>query len=174
MKLARLILLGLFLGALSAPGLAAESKPEAEAKSERPADAKANDEKSKDKKGDKKEGEEPKKDDSGLFNAQDNLVPLPTLIAPVLCNNRLTAHLYIYIAAMTANASDANVVKKRLPYVQDALVRDVNNNVLVIDNLEAEPDTKSMLARFKSVINAAVGKPLVTDIQVGKIDTAPY
>lgn len=171
MKLLRLLALGLVVLSLSpstgfAAGHGSEAKP-----------AKAKEEHGK---GGGKEhgkeggegGEKPKQD--GLFASQDNLVPIPTIIAPVLYNDRLMAHLYIYVAALTKDASDAQVVKMRLPYVQDALVRDVNDNTLTIAAPNADPDTKPMLARFKSVINGAVGKPLVTEIQVGRVDTAPY
>lgn len=170
MKLLRLCLLALLVGALvPSASFANEKKPHAEAKSAKPGEGKAKEAKGKDEKG---KGES--KDDYGLFSSQDNLVPLPTIIAPVLCNERLTSHLYIYIAAITADASTADEVKKRLPYVQDALVREVNNHVLTVADPNADPDTKSLIARFKSVINTAVGKPLVTEIQVGRIDTSPY
>ncbi|MFZ1990067.1 MAG: hypothetical protein WAW96_09890 [Alphaproteobacteria bacterium] len=174
MKLLRLCLLCLLVCTMVPSGtFASETKPAAEAKSRKPAEGKAQEGKGKEKKG--KEGDgEVRKDDYGLFNIRDNLVPIPTIIAPVLCNDRLTAHLYIYIAAITADGSDANEVKKRLPYVQDALVREVNDHTMVIANPDADPDTKSMIARFKTVINAAVGKPLVTEIQVGRIDMSPY
>ena len=172
MKLLRLCLLGLLICTTVPSGaFAAEDKP---ANSSKPAEGKGKDSKEKDGKDKAKDSGDVKKDDYGLFNVRDNLVPIPTVIAPVLCNDRLTAHLYIYIAAITADGSDANEVKKRLPYVQDALVRDVNDHTMVIPNPDADPDTKSMIARFKTVINAAVGKPLVTEIQVGRIDMSPY
>jgi len=174
MKFIRLCLFFLLVcSTVPAGAFAAEEKP-ADAKSSKPAEAKATDGTGKDGKEKPKEGGDVKKDDYGLFNVQDNLVPIPTIIAPVLCNDRLTAHLYIYVAAITADGSAANEVKKRLPYVQDALVREVNSHALAIPNPDADPDTKAMIARFKTVINAAVGKPLVTEIQVGRIDMSPY
>ncbi|HXZ69208.1 MAG TPA: hypothetical protein VEH07_11505 [Alphaproteobacteria bacterium] len=174
MKLVRLCLFGLLICIMAPAGtLAAEEKPGAEAKSTGSDQGKAKEGKDQEKKN--KEGDgAARKDDYGLFNVRDNLVPIPTIIAPVLCNDRLIAHLYVYIAAITADGSGAEEVKKRLPYVQDALVREVNDHMLVVPNPEADPDTKSMIARLKTVINAAVGKPLVTEIQVGRIDTSPY
>jgi hypothetical protein len=124
--------------------------------------------------GEAKEGNSKPKDEGGLFSSQDNLVPLPTVIAPVLVGERLTAHLYLFLAALTPTAEDARQVKMRLPYVQDAMVRDVYRNILVAANPGDAPDTKALLARLKDVINAAVGKPLVTELQVGRIDMAPY
>jgi hypothetical protein len=113
-------------------------------------------------------------DVGGLFASQDNLVPLPTVIAPVMIKDRLAEHLYLFLAAITANAADAQVVKARLPYVQDAMVRDVYLHVVSLDNPSEEPDTVALIARLKTVINNAVGQPLVTQIQVGRIDTAPF
>ena len=114
------------------------------------------------------------KDDGGLFSSQDNLVPLPTIIAPVLIGDRLTAHLYLYLAALTPTAAEAQEVKMRLPYIQDAMVRDVYRSALMIADPEQAPDTTALLARMKEVVNRAVGKPLVTEIEVGRIDMAPY
>lgn len=178
MTLLRPLILGFLILSLAAPAVGpAEALEHGAAKSEKPAAKPKGGKEGHEAKGKEGEhGEEKAKagDDGGLFSSQDNLVEIPTIIAPVLCNDRLSAHLYIYIAALTADASQAQEVKMRLPYIQDALVRDVNDNTLTIADPKADPDTKTMLARFKSVINQAVGKPLVTDIQVGRIDTAPY
>lgn len=170
MKLLRLLSLGLaFLAFMPSEGFAeghgSESKP---AKSE----SKAKEDHGKEGKEGGEGDTKPKQD--GLFASQDNLVPLPTIIAPVLYNDRLISHLYIYLAVLTADASDAQQVKMRLPYVQDALVRDVNDNALTVVAPNADPNTKSLLAHFKTVINNAVGKPLVTELQVGRVDTSPY
>jgi len=113
-------------------------------------------------------------DAGGLFASQDNLVPLPTVIAPVIVKDRLGEHLYLFLAALTATAADAQVVKARLPYVQDAMVREVYLHVVHIDSTDQEPDTAALLDRLKDVINGAVGQPLVTKLQVGRIDTAPF
>jgi hypothetical protein len=166
MKLLRFLLIGLLAFALVPVGVSA-SEAKHEAKAEKPSEGKAKD-------GKKESSEAAPKPKDGLFDSQDNLVPLPTIIAPVLYNERLNCHLYIYAAALTANASDAQEVKMRLPYIQDALVRDVNDNALTVTDPRTNPDTKGMVAHLKAVINAAVGKPLVTDLQVARVDTSPY
>lgn len=163
MRLLRVLLVLPALALAPSIALAADAKPAPEKSAK---DSKAPDKKA-------KAGEDKPKDD-GLFASQDNLVPLPTVIAPVLYNDRLIAHLYIYVAVLTKDASDAQAVKMRLPYIQDALVRDVNDSTLTVSEPNADPDTKPLIAHFKAVINNAVGKPLVTDLQVGRVDMAPY
>ena len=120
--------------------------------------------------------EEKKPEPEGLFASKDNLVPLPTIIAPVVLRSdgRLTGHLYFQLAALTTTAGEANEVKQRLPYVQDALLREVYHSILIVDDLKAIPDSKALIARLKDSANAAVGKPVITEMEIGRIDSAPY
>jgi hypothetical protein len=111
---------------------------------------------------------------SGLFGNNDKLVPLPTLIVPVTVNGRLIAHLYMYLAAMTGSAAESAEVKKRMPYVQDAMVLEAYRDAPTVADRDQDPDPHPLLLKLKDVINKAVGKPVVTGIQVGRIDTAPY
>jgi hypothetical protein len=153
------LLAALFVALMISPVLAAghEEKPAGHGK----ADAKT------EKKADKQEG---------LFASQDNLVPLPTVIAPVVMKDtgRLTGHLYFFLAALTADAGQANEVKKRLPYVQDAMLREAYREKLVVTDSKSIPDSKALIEQLKNAANQAVGSPVITELKVGRIDAAPY
>lgn len=124
--------------------------------------------------GEKHEAKAEKKDDGGLFGSADNIVPLPVVIAPVNTNGYLTSHLYMFLAAVTPSTAEANKVKEKMPYVLDALILAVYKDIATVPSRDAEPDYSQVIARVKDTVNGVMGRDVVTEIKVGRIDTAPY
>jgi len=110
----------------------------------------------------------------GLFGSADNIVPLPVVIAPVVIRGKLDSHLYMFLAAETPSADDAKKLKEKLPYVLDDLILTVYGPAIDIAKPDAVPNYAALVDRIKSSINRVMGREIVTKIEVGKIDTAPY
>lgn len=110
----------------------------------------------------------------GLFGSADNIVPLPVIIAPVVVRNRLESHLYMFLAAETPSAEEARKLKDKLPYVLDELILTVYGPPTEIPKPDAEPNYAALVERVRASINRVMGREIVTKIEVGKIDTAPY
>jgi hypothetical protein len=124
--------------------------------------------------GEAKDAEKKPADKGGMFHSADNIVPLPVLIAPVIAHDRLVTHLYMFLAAVTASAGDAAKLKERIPQVLDAMVLTVYHDLTVTTSRDVEPDYDKLIAGLKASINQTMGREIVTEIKVGKIDTAPY
>lgn len=120
----------------------------------------------------KEEGDGKPKD--GLFGNADNIVPLPVVIAPVVVRGKLDSHLYMFLAAETPSADDAKKLKEKLPYVLDDLILTVYGPATDVAKADAEPNYAALVDRIKSSINRVMGREIVSKIEVGKIDTAPY
>jgi hypothetical protein len=123
---------------------------------------------SKDAAGEKKKGE------GGLFGSADNVVPLPVIIAPVVSNSYLTSHLYMFLAAVTPSAEEAGKLKEKMPYILDDLILTVYKPPTIMPPRAEEPDYGEIVGRVKASINRTMGRDIVTEIKIGKIDTAPY
>ena len=121
----------------------------------------------------KPEGKKEKKPD-GLFSSADNEVPLPALIAPLVSNGRIIAHLYLFLEAVTPNANTANTLKDKMPYILDDLILTIFDNVPSVPNRDAEPNYKVLIDALQASMNRVMGGNFVTQVKVGKIDTAPY
>jgi hypothetical protein len=121
-----------------------------------------------------KAGEKDAKPKEGLFGSADNVVPLPAIIAPVAVRGNLASHLYMFLAAVTPSANDAKELKEKLPYVLDDLILTVYTPATDVPKADAEPNYAALVERVKASINRTMGREIVTKIEVGKIDTAPY
>jgi hypothetical protein len=117
---------------------------------------------------------EKKKDEGGLFGSDDNIVPLPVIIAPVVSNGYLTSHLYMFLAAVTPSAEEAGKLKEKMPYVLDDLILTVYKPPTILPGRAVEPDYAELVAHVKASINRTMGRDIATEIKIGKIDTAPY
>lgn len=119
-------------------------------------------------------GEKDGKPKEGLFGNADNIVPLPAIIAPVIVRGNLDSHLYMFLAAETASADEAKKLKDKLPYVLDDVVLTVYDPATEVSKPNAEPNYAALVERVRASINRTMGREIVTKIDVGKIDTAPY
>jgi hypothetical protein len=119
-------------------------------------------------------GEKKPKDGGGLFGSDDNIVPLPVIIAPVVSNGYLTSHLYMFLAAVTPSAEEAGKLKEKMPYLLDDLILTVYQPPTILPARAKEPDYGEIVGRVRASINRTMGRDIVTAIKVGKIDTAPY
>lgn len=122
-----------------------------------------------------KDGHEaPEEKNKGLFGSEDNVVHLPTIIAPVTYRGAISEYLYMYLVAVTDAADKANAVKAKLPHVQDALVREAHAAALAKPDEAHDADVAALLTAMQARINEIVGAPHVSQIAVDRIDHAPY
>lgn len=110
----------------------------------------------------------------GIFASSDNVVDLPAIITPVVSSGRINAYLYIYVVAVTDDITQAQALKSKMAYVQDALVREAYREALVMPRDGSDPNIDALLTRIQAKITELVHFEKPVKLAVDRIDTAPY
>lgn len=143
-------ILALLVAALTLPSLAAEEKAEGGHKKE----------------GEKKEGEA-KKGKPGTN------VDMPFLMAPMTdADGKLTGYAYISTLLIAKSNTIALTVREKLPFIQDAMVRDINNAVVTTQADPQSVDVPGLEKRLLQDAQKVMGADKVKQITVCTVQIA--
>ena len=133
------------------PAFAAEEKAEHGAKAE----------------GGKKEGGEAKKGKPGTN------VDMPLLMAPMTdADGKLTGYAYISTLLIAKSDTIALTVREKLPFIQDAMVRDINNAVVTTPADPQSVDVPALEKRLLQDAQKVMGADKVKQITVCTVQIA--
>jgi hypothetical protein len=100
-------------------------------------------------------------------------VEMPYLIAPLSDGNTLLAYAYVSCRIVGASQAAALDIQKKVPFIQDAFVRDVNassigkpDDPMAVDNATLEP-------RLLALAKKAVGPGKVVDLKLIQVQITP-
>ena len=99
-------------------------------------------------------------------------IELPVLIAPMVVNGRLEHYAYITIALTPSSADHIFEVRNRVPYLQDAFLREVNRGTIVRADNPNEVDTVALKARLVARMRAVLPPDWVSAFKFEKIVVA--
>ncbi len=100
-------------------------------------------------------------------------VEMPYLIAPVVVNGRLDSNAYVSSRVVASSATATIVVRGKLPFIQDAYVRDVNGMPIGKANEPATVDVPALTARLLADAKRVAGPNLVSSVEIIRIQVAP-
>jgi hypothetical protein len=100
-------------------------------------------------------------------------VEMPYLIAPVVVNGTLTANAYVSSKVIAVSPAATMVVRDKLPFIQDAYVRDVNALPIGKAADPATVDASALAARLLADAKRVAGPNLVESVEIIRIQVSP-
>jgi hypothetical protein len=100
-------------------------------------------------------------------------VEMPYLIAPVVIDGELFANAYVSSQIIATSPAATIVVRDKLPFIQDAYVRDVNATPIGKASDPATVDVPALTARLLADTRRVVGPGLVDSIQIVRVQMSP-
>ncbi len=91
---------------------------------------------------------------------------MPYLIAPLDVDGKLVSYAYVSSRIVASSPATAIDVRDRLPFIQDAYVRDVNATPIGDGSDPPSIDRKALAARFLSDAKRIVGASKVAAIEI--------
>jgi hypothetical protein len=110
----------------------------------------------------------PSKETAG-GHAPGTSVEMPYLIAPIEIDGKLVSYAYVSSRIDASSPATAIEVRDRLPFIQDAYVRDVNAAPIGDGNDPPNIDRKALAARFLADARRIVGPSKVAAIEIIQI-----
>ncbi len=100
-------------------------------------------------------------------------VEMPYLIAPIVVDEKLVSYAYISGKIVATSPSAAIDVRAKLPFVQDAFVRDVNGAPIATANDVATVDQAGLAQRLLTDARRIVGTDKIAFIAITRVQLAP-
>ena len=96
-------------------------------------------------------------------------IDMPALMAPVTTNGEL--HYYVYLAIRLELSGDGqkNLVLERIPYIQDAFLREVHRASIALASDPETVDGHALTERLLAIAEKVVGPGVVTGIEFRNI-----
>jgi hypothetical protein len=93
-------------------------------------------------------------------------VELPFLIAPMAVDGKLTGYAYISSKVVTTSRDASLEVRNKIPFIQDAFVRDVNAEPICKANDPKVVDNAALIARLNADVKRIVGATKISTIVI--------
>ncbi|HEY1631240.1 MAG TPA: hypothetical protein VGF56_07985 [Rhizomicrobium sp.] len=100
-------------------------------------------------------------------------VEMPYLIAPVIVEDRLVSYAYVSSKVVGTSPNAAIEVRLRLPFIQDAFVRDVNATSIGAAADASKVDEPGLRARLLADAQRIVGAGKVSDVKLIQVQLSP-
>lgn len=105
-------------------------------------------------------------------------VEMPFLIAPLVVDGNVIANAFISSRIAARSAAATLVIRDRLPFIQDAFVRDVNATPIGKPSDPGTVDTAALTTRLENdairiVGRAAIASLLIVNVEMAKQKSAP-
>lgn len=99
-------------------------------------------------------------------------VRMPLLVAPVVSQGRLQGYIYLQIIIVTPDRGQAEKLALKIPYIQDAFVREVHRASITLNDDPKAIDGAGLKQRLRSKVEAIAGSGVVEDIQFENANAA--
>lgn len=100
-------------------------------------------------------------------------VEMPYLIAPLSSGQGLQAYAYISCKIVGTSQAAALEIQQKVPFIQDAFVRDVNAKGIGKPDDPISVDNTVLAARLLAVAQKAVGRGKVADLKIIQVQISP-
>jgi hypothetical protein len=100
-------------------------------------------------------------------------VEMPYLIAPLASDDRLVAYAYISSKILATSPSAAMDIREKIPFIQDAFVRDVNGATIGMASDPTKIDSANLKARVLADVRRILGAAKVAGIEIVAVQIAP-
>lgn len=96
-------------------------------------------------------------------------IDMPALMAPVTVSGELRYYVYLAIRLVLSSDGQKDLVLERIPYIQDAFLREVHRASIAVNNDPETVDGHGLTQRFVAVAEKVVGPGVVTGIEFRNI-----
>ena len=100
-------------------------------------------------------------------------VTLPTILAPMIVDSRLESYAYITIALKPAAPAGILAIREKVPFLQDAFLRELNGAPIVKSDDPKAIDEQALKARLIARMNQVLPAGTVAELKFQPIVTAP-
>jgi flagellar basal body-associated protein FliL len=92
-------------------------------------------------------------------------VSMPVLVAPVVVDGQLHHYAYLSVTLQLADDGHKTLVLEKIPYLQDAFLREVHGASIALDNNPEVVDERNLNDRLVAVSGSVLGPGIVTAIK---------
>jgi hypothetical protein len=118
--------------------------------------------------------EEPAKEPAKKADAAAGTsVEMPYLIAPLSDGNTLVAYAYVSCKIVGTSQATALEIRGKMPFIQDAFVRDVNASSIGKPDDPMAVDNTPLQARLLAIARKVMGPGKVTDLKLMQVQITP-
>ena len=96
-------------------------------------------------------------------------IDMPSLMAPVTVNGELRYYVYLAIRLNLSSDGQKDLVLERIPYIQDAFLREVHRSSLALGDDAETVDAHALSERLIAVAAKVLGPGVVTGIEFRNI-----
>lgn len=100
-------------------------------------------------------------------------VEMPYLIAPIIVAGRLQGYAYVSSKIIAASPSAALAIRGKIPFIQDAFVRDVNKTAIGKADDPGTVDKDGLIARLLADTRRIMGEGKVTNLEIMQMQISP-
>jgi flagellar basal body-associated protein FliL len=100
-------------------------------------------------------------------------VEVPPILAPMVVANRLESYAYITIALAPASRDKVFAIRVKMPFLQDAFLRELNKASIVRSDDPKTVDTAALKARLIVQLNRILPPGTVADLKFEQIVLTP-
>jgi hypothetical protein len=93
-------------------------------------------------------------------------IDMPGLVAPVVVDGELKRYVYISLNLKIRDRTQRSKVLEKVPYLQDAFLREVHRGSIAKDNDPTIVDEPALIARLMGVCDRVAGTGSVTEITI--------
>lgn len=101
-------------------------------------------------------------------------VDLPAFMAPLTVKGELRFYMYVVIKMDLTSDFKKPVVLEKVPYLQDAIIRDVHANEIGSAANPEIVDEEALAARFKLVMDKVVGPDVIAKVNFRTMTRAAH
>jgi flagellar basal body-associated protein FliL len=91
---------------------------------------------------------------------------MPRLVAPVMVKGEMVRYVHFEVKFILPDESNKKMLMDKVPYLQDAFLRDVHGATIVKNEDTQEVDEAGLKARLLAICARVVGNGLVKDIEL--------
>jgi hypothetical protein len=100
-------------------------------------------------------------------------VELPPILAPMIVAARLDSYAYITVALAPAGADKVFPIREKVPFLQDAFLRELNKGSIAKADDPKAVDTDAVKARLTQRMNQILPAGTVAELKLEQIVLAP-
>jgi flagellar basal body-associated protein FliL len=93
-------------------------------------------------------------------------VSMPMLVAPVMVNGQMARYVYLGVTLMLGDESNKRVMLDKIPYIQDAFLREVHGATIALGEDPDVLDEEGLQRRLLAVCAKIVGPDIVKKIEL--------
>ena len=100
-------------------------------------------------------------------------VALPTILAPMIVDSRTENYAYVTIALKPASPAGVLTIREKVPFLQDAFLRELNGATIVKADDPKAVDEAALKARLLARVNQILPAGTVAELRFDPIVVAP-